>query len=202
MTGRAQERVRGTKAGFTLVELLAAIVVLGFVVVMLSEGLRFGVHAERLVAEEHRADLLAVDGTLRRIVELADPGIYPEPATLRGTAHVLSLTTALPTGGVGLPQRADVVLASVNGQLVLRWRPHLHAEWFGPGPAWTETVLCEGVAELDLAYFASTGSSGWSSSWDGEQLPSFVRLTLGFSGQNGQRWPPTVVATRREPLEE
>ncbi len=189
-------------AGFTLLELLVAIFVLGFVIVMSSQGFQFGLQATRLVAGEHKEDLLATDQALRRMIALADPGVYPEPATLRGTVDSLAMTTELPSGGAGPSQRADTVLSASDGQLVLRWRPHRHAEWFGSGPAWSNAVMAEGIERVEFAYLAPGGSAGWSSSWTGERLPSFIRLTIVFADHGGRRWPPIIAALVREPIEE
>lgn len=189
------------QAGFTLLELLVAIFVLGFVILLSSQGLQFGLHASRVVAGEHKEDLLAVDQALRRMIVLADPGVYPEPATLRGAAGALSLTTELPSGGPGPPLRADAVLSASDGRLVLRWRPHRHAEWFGAGPAWTTAIVSEGVERVEFAYAAS-GSAEWSATWTGERLPSLVRIGIVFAGRSGKRWPPIIVAPLREPIEE
>ncbi len=195
---RAPER----EAGFTLLELLAAIAVLGLIIVMLSNGFLFGLDATRLAAAGQNNDRLAVDAALRHLIEAADPGTFPDPATLRGSAETLLLTTELPNGGRGAPQRADVVLSAAGGKLVLRWRPHRHAEWFGPGPAWTETVLADGVEHVGFAYRGAAADAPWSASWSAGRLPSLVRLTIEPGAGSREHWPPLVVPTLREPIEQ
>jgi len=86
-----------------------------------------------------------VDHALRRMIALADPGVYPEPATLRGTAERMSFTTELPIYGGGPTQWADVALSAETGHLLLRWTPHRHVEPLGPKPQWQDVVVLEGV---------------------------------------------------------
>ena len=190
----------GRDAGFTLLEVLAATVVLGLVISMLTQGLNFGLLATRLTSGAQEQDLLAADQALRRLIQRADPGTYPDPAPLRGTADVLSLTTELPSAA-GPAQRADAELLVASGRLVMRWRRHRHAEAFGPGPAWQEATLADGVKRVVFAYQAR-GAAGWSAGWKGERLPSLVQVQLVFAGRGGLRWPPIVVAPLRRPIEE
>lgn len=145
--------------------------------------------------------MLAVDQALRRMIAQADPGVYPDPATLRGTTDALDMTTELPGSEGGPPQRADAVLSVVNGRLVLRWKLHRHAELFGAGPAWTTAILSEGVGRVEFAYQGGR-SSVWAGTWSGDRLPALVRVSIVFVEHSGKRWPPIIVAPLREPIEE
>ena len=188
-------------AGFALLELLVAVVVLGMVVVLLTQGVQFGLRATRLQAEvrDRKGDFEAVDHALRRMIALAEPGTYPEPATLRGTAQTLSFTTELPVFGDGQTQRADVTLAVEAGRLLLRWTPHRHVELFGRAPPPQQTLLFNGVDHVEFAYWAL---GRWSSAWSADKLPSLVRVRIVFPEASGRRWPPLLVAPVREALEE
>lgn len=191
-------------AGFTLLEVLVAVFILGMVLTLLVQGVQFGIEATRLhaAAREQTGDLHAIDRALRRLVALADPGIYPEPATLRGAAGSLSFLTELPLHGPGQTQRADVVLSAVSGQLVLRWAPHRHADLFGAAPAWQTTVLLDGVERIELAYRSAGANGRWSAAWTAEKLPSLIRIGLVFRPGSKRRWPPIVAAPVREAIEE
>lgn len=193
-------RMCGRDAGFTLLEVLAATVVLGLIVTMLTQGLHFGLLATRLASGKGGQDLLAADQALRHLIQRADPGIYPDPAPLRGTADELSLTTELPSRA-GPALRADAELLVASGRLVLRWRQHRHVETFGPGAAWQEATLADGVERAVFAYRGG-GAAGWSPGWTGERLPALVQVQLVFIGEGAMRWPPIVVAPLRRPIEE
>lgn len=97
--------------GFTLLEVLVALVVLGFLLAGLSQGVRFGIQAwgmqTRRVAQQADMDLAL--RTLQRLIEEADPGDGNETATSRAAR------TPLP-GAAGC-----------------RWRPSLRV---GRTPIW------------------------------------------------------------------
>ena len=89
--------------------------------------------------------------------------------------------------------------AAEAGRLLLRWTPHRHAELYGPGPEAQETVMLDGVARLELAYWAS---GAWSAAWSADKLPALVRIRIVFSGTAGRRWPPLLIEPMREAVEE
>ena len=168
---------------------------------LLTQGMQFGIRTTRLQAEsrDRTGDLVVIDHALRRMVALADPGTYLEPATLRGNAQRMSFTTELPLYGDGQMQRADVALSAEAGRLVLRWTPHRHAELHGDKPEAQEAVMLEGVDRLELAYRAS---GIWAPVWNADKLPALVSIRIVFRGGSGRRWPPLLVAPVREALEE
>ncbi len=186
------------EAGFTLLELLVAVLVLGMVSLLLSQGLDFGLRAQsqQSALRGRTGDVEAVDLALRRLITAADPGQYPEPAKLQGQAHAMALTTELPLHGAGQASRADVSLSAEAGQLVLRWRPHRHVEASTPKPPFESLVLLEGVQQIELGYLAANGV--WRDDWAADKLPQLIRLRLVFSAQSGRHWPPILAAPRRE----
>jgi len=198
------QRRTSAEAGFTLLEVLVAVFVLGVVLVLLTQGVRFGLQATQLQAavRDRHGDLEVIDHALRRMVALADPGFFPEPATLRGTARTVSFTTELPVSGDGPMQRADVALLAEAGRLLLRWTPHRHVELFGATPARQETVMLDGIDRIELAYRASDRAGAWSAVWNADKLPALVRIRIVFPDASGRRWPPLLVAPVREALEE
>ena len=195
-------RTRAGDAGFTLLELLAAITVLGVVLALLGQGAWFGLRVTRAQAAlgVQRGDIEAVDRALRRMVAQADPGIYPEPPNFRGGARVVSFTTELPLHGVGPAARADVAVSVEAGRLLLRWTPRRHVEAFGPAPVPEETALLDGVERIEFAYRGA--GAPWAAAWEADRLPALIRLRLVFADGSGRRWPPIVAAFVREASEE
>lgn len=179
------------RAGFTLVELLVALVVLGLVMAGLSQGLRFGLQAWDRAATMMEAgnSLDAVDRTLRRMVAQMHPGQPDQPAPIVAGPASLSFVTTLP----GLvPQRVEAVLL-VDGQkrLLLRWRPYSNAR-FVRSSGFTDTELMRGVSGLALSYWGS--DSGWTESWSDPNLPGLIRFRLGIVQPGDRQWPDIVVA--------
>lgn len=187
-------------AGFTLLELLVAVAVLGMLLVLLEQGVGFALNASVLQVrrQERTADLPAADAAIRRLLAAADPGTYPEPAPFLGTATTLTVLTEIP-GPDGLPQPADATLFAASDQLRLRWTLHHHVERFGNLPQSLEMALLDGVRSVRFDYFAAV-SGTWDTVWRGDALPRLIRLQLNFVKPD-RHWPPIIVALRREPLE-
>lgn len=182
--------------GFTLLELLVALVVFGFILAGLSQGVRFGLNAwdrqARIV--DARGNLDAVDRTLRTLVARLDPA-----SVLGGRPHAMAFTSELPEMVAVTTRQADVLLlVDSRHRLVLRWLSHLHAERFGPLPAPHEEVLANGVDRLDLAYWGRDEASGWVQIWNDNDPPALIRIRLIFPAGDPRHWPDIVVATIRD----
>ena len=126
-------RSTARQAGFTLLEILVVLVVLGFLMLGLAEGTRFGLRAwdTETAMTTRRADMDAMERVLRTTIAAADPGDVSEQVPFKGRRHTLSFVGRLPmsAGGAMVTRQADIAL-SVDGaqRLVLRWSPHPHAE--------------------------------------------------------------------------
>jgi len=181
--------------GFTLLEILVALVVFGFVMSGLAQGVRFGFQAwgmqSRRLAQQ--GDMDAVDRALRRLVENVDSGEEDGPVTLQGTAHTLSLLTRLPAS-FGAEEAAASVAVGVEGgqRLVLRAMPQPHAERLRPQAA-IEAVLLDHVDHIELSYYSDI-SHAWATAWTGPLLPGLVRLRIAFPQGDPRHWPDLVAA--------
>ena len=178
-------------SGFTLLEMLVALVVFGLVMAGLTQTFRFGLSVwsagpRRVAGPE---DMAALDAALTRMIAQAVPGGFV------GHHDRLVFTTVLPPGA-GLPGAlADAaILPGPNGSLVLRYRPH------PPGfplvrlpPPMLET-LANGISGFSVSYLISqpSGPPAWTDDWSGDGLPLLVRLHIETSGAN---WPDLVAAT-------
>ncbi len=189
--------------GFTLIEVLVVLVVFGFVALILTEGVRFGVRAwtAQATAVARRADLDATDRILRGLIARAQPGGMLDPSVkFVGGPNALQFVTSLPDGAVGPAAREAEVLLSVDAghRLTLRWTPHGIVP-FGPVRP-NQSVLLDGVDGLTLSYWrdpSSTETAGWVPSWNAPKPPGLVRLHIAFT-QPGRRWPDIVAAPMRQ----
>ena len=195
MSGRPATQ---SQAGFTLLEVIVALVVLGVLFATLSQGVRFGFSSwgRQDQALRRGEALTATDRTLRRLVEQMDPGSEREGATLAGRAHAMAFIAPLPGGSGGSSPPADMRLRVEDGHLLLSWLPHLHAVRLVPAPAPQTTVLLDGIAGIDLGYW-SDGAQHWSSSWTGNSLPDLVRIRIVFGEHDPRHWPDIVEAPVR-----
>jgi general secretion pathway protein J len=194
MTGDVRAR-----AGFTLLEILVALVVLGFLMVGLTEGVRFGLHAWNSEAAlvNRRAGIEATERVLRGLIAAAEPGDVDESAPFHGQAHTLSLVTRLPMSAPGLVTRNAEVGLGVDSRhrLVLRWSPHPHAERLTKLPPPQETVMLEGVDHIAFSYLRWPNQGGtWVDTWDLQTLPQLVRITIEFPKDDRRHWPTIEAA--------
>jgi general secretion pathway protein J len=189
------------RTGFTLLEVLVALAVLGFLLVGLSEGVRFGARAFGMQARAvaRQSDMDSTMRALRRLIAQADPGDANDSATFVGTAHTLSFDSALPEAAsfVG-GRRATIALGVDSGdRLVLRAAQKMHAERLGPPLPPMQTVLLSGVDHVDFAYYRAVGRKpGWTESWTDDSPPALVRMHLGFVKGDKRAWPDLIAMTR------
>lgn len=185
------------EAGFTLLELLVGLVVLGFILAGLSQGVRYGLRAADAQARlvDRSGELDSVDRALRRLLTEADPGRTRDGPALEGTEGRVGFVSVLPEAVTGFAgQQVDVALGvDAAHRLVLRWTPHLHAKRLGPVPAPREAEIMRGVERIELAYW----KDGWRATWGENTMPALVRLRVVFPAGDLRHWPDIVVAPLR-----
>ena len=185
-------------AGFTLLEILVALVVLGFIMTGLAQGVRFGLRAwdtqTRIIDE--RGELDAVDRVVRRLVERMEPGRDREPARVQGTANSLAFTSELPIAAAAIARQADVAILVSGGRLLLRWTPHSRVQRLGLPPPPAEEKLLSGEDRVEFTYWGPDGV--WTSAWTEKTLPALVRMRVVFPEGDRRRWPDIVAAPLRD----
>ncbi len=186
-------------SGFTLIEVIVALVVLGFVLAGLAQATRFGMSAWALETRlaENSAQLERMDRVLRRLIEQASPPVSTDDKPLAGEEHRLTMMTLLPDEPQTQPVRHAQVAIGVDDRhrLVLRWVAHPNAVPIGTPPRQQEIVLADGVERIDLAYRASAVDGGkWSKTWTEGALPALVQVHFVLP-KGKHRWPDMAVPT-------
>jgi general secretion pathway protein J len=197
---------RPATGGFTLLELLVALVVLGFLLAMLSQGVRLGLQAREAAAriDAGTEQLETTSRLLRMLIARASPAEpFAQDPPFIGTPHAASFVTYLPQGfGAAATREADVGLGVDAGRrLVLRWQPH-YRRWIVAAPPPVAEALLDGVERLDLAFWQpgdGSASGSWVSAWSAPEPPRLVRMRLTFARGEGGQWPDVIAARMREP---
>jgi len=204
MNRRASPRHRA--AGFTLVEMLVAFVVLGFILAAVAGGIRFGNRAWETSETKSAAieDIATAQRFLRNRLDgvvpvLADFGEMTSQIGLLGDAtHLRFIAPWLsPVGSGGL--YLFEVSPTANGDLGIAWTL-LHPE-LGETAAPRrdgERVLLKQVESVEIRYFGDLDFSdtpGWQTSWtDPVFPPRLVAIDIGFAADDPRDWPILIVA--------
>lgn len=208
-----QQRGEG---GFTLVELLVSMTVLGLLSVMMVGGLHFGARVwERTEsAAQDQGRVAAVQALLRRQIAEVQPqqvrGADRRPrVAFEGTAERLVFVAPLPQylgqGGYYV-QALEREAAGATNNLVLRWEPFDRER---PGLTLSnrahKEVLVAGVRSLRFRYFGQDRRgtpTGWIGTWNAaDTLPRLVDIDVGFADASEETWPVFVAAVVTEPVQ-
>jgi general secretion pathway protein J len=201
------------ECGFTLLELLLAITILGLLMSVLAGGLRFGARAWESgdARAEQLTELGVVQRFLRQLIGQARPhpidgAAVPAKAAFAGAPDgvaFMALAPARLAGGEFHVFSLGLEAAEAGRSLVLGWYPLPHGEEASdPDAGARRTVLLEGIETASFAYFDPGGPSrapGWRESWhDPLLLPSLVRLQLVFVDRD-RVWPDLLVRLMLDP---
>lgn len=179
------------EAGFTLLEMMVALVVLGLLLAGLAQAIRFGLgtytRESAILAVTGRQE--AVDRALRRLIELAHPG------QAAGSARRLRLITTQPDSVATTQRRIDVTLFLAGHDLMLGWTPHLPGIALGPPPRPQAVVLARDITGLRIAYWwpkTIFGAPVWRSRGPAGGLPRLIRVQI--TGRDRHPWPALIAA--------
>jgi prepilin-type N-terminal cleavage/methylation domain-containing protein len=190
------------RRGFTLVELIIALAIVGSLLVVAFGGLRVAVSAwrrgdERIEAQQHMRSLsLTLARSLSGAYPYRDARRQGETSVLlfRGTedrvefvTHASPSPTAIPVAFtaviVELHNYGDRVVLMVRQQILPNREPFLESQIVLEDPS---------ITALELSYL---GDGGWQSEWDAEEqtaLPRAVKIALGTGAPDGSRPAPSV----------
>lgn len=193
--------------GFTLVELVLAMALLGVMLLLLYSGLSFALRGWDAAGASGQAtaDRRLGENFLRReVMELfpmrwKDPMVYKiafsgEPQRMR---FVSSRAPGLAQGGlslVGVAVEGDP-RTHTRGLVMRRAMPDDEANDFSPlDRAGEPSVLVANVSSVSFSYFGAQSDFAtprWEDSWDYQRLPLLVRLRM--KAADGSPLPEIVV---------
>lgn len=189
--------------GYSLLELVIALALLGFIAVAMTGGVQFGARAWE--ASEAKVETVErVQGAqklLRTLLQRAmprelDPSFAVDLDLFRGTAGSLAFTASAPSafGAEGLT-RFELRVDGEPGalQLVLTWQS---ANKSGEVRAQS---LINGAESIAIAYAErdQAGGISWGDSWqDRSGAPQLVSIKATFPANSKRAWPLFMARTR------
>jgi general secretion pathway protein J len=194
-------------AGFTLIEMVVAMALLGAMMLLLYGGLTFGLRGWDAADVNGRrtADQRIATNFLRREISETFPMRFKDPLQLKlafeGKRDSLRFTSSRPAGIsaqglslVGLAVENDN--AKRTRSLVMRRAPPDDAaKDFGPLDRGEATVLFEGVDSVAFSYFGSDSELNdpqWTDNWEFPgRVPQLIRVQVRMA--DGTAMPEMVV---------
>jgi general secretion pathway protein J len=194
--------------GFTLLEMLIGMTLVGFILTLLFAGLSLGTRSweageERIVTSTRQA--VAVD-FIRHAIERAYPlrwrvdneeqlAFAGEPESLRFVGAVAMREGTSVNHLIAL----DLEAGDGGRDLVMRWQlPDARAPGFDALQTASPKILVRSVKGMTFAYFgahANTEAPAWHDRWIEQKTPpDLIRLQLVL--ENGEAWPDIVAAPR------
>lgn len=200
---------RHGESGYTLLELIVAMALLGLVFALLAGGLRFGAAAWENGGDvaTRTAELQSTQRLIRRLLEQIRPHNKPgRGRTVRvaftGRADEL-LYVGAPPAHLAAPG-PYLIRLGVDGfgrdkSLTLSWRrlqPDLRD--VDDAQPMDTTVLIRGVKDVTFAFFGNKRPRDrltWHVGWENEPLyPQLIRLSLRYDRNDPRAWPALTVA--------
>lgn len=201
---------RSRDRGFTLLEVLIALSIVGMLLVIAFGGMRVALSAWR--QGDDRADVhqhirgvavIVARGLGAAYPYLATRGLSPERVVLfKGGERRLEFVTQAPPFPLAAPIAfTAVVIALEEGEepgLVIRERALPNRDPFTDAPV---VFRDPSVTTLTLSYMDETG--GWKEEWDGEAeqtIPRAVKVSVGTAaGTRSYTLPALTVSLRSAP---
>ncbi len=199
------------EAGFTLLELLVALTLLGLVLAVIFGELRFTARAwDAADAKlDRNGELLSVHSFLRQRLqqvhvpqETGETDDLDSAAVFDGDSRSMAFLATMPAnvsaGGfyrISLSSPFD----DQGNYLFLSWRPFAEdGTRIVADTNDNSRVLLRGVREIRFSYFGKTTETTAPQWWDiwpsRDAAPSLIRLEISFEDDDRRVWPELVVA--------
>jgi len=190
------------QSGYSLIELLVVLALMGLIAVAMSGGIRFGAKVwERTgVQVEGLEQTQGAQALLRNLLSTVSPRLF-DPSNANEDAFVgngqrMSFTAPMPPSlGQGGSARFNLTASRQDGatQLVIEWRPRHGAR------RESKQLLLRGAGTVAFAYATvdAAGAIAWTDTWAADAgTPALIRIRADFAQSGAIRWPDLIVRAR------
>jgi general secretion pathway protein J len=205
---RPRPLARARQAGFTLVEVLVALILLSLLTMALFFSVRFGVTAwQRGTGRSDQIHTsMLVQDLLRRLIGQAYPLVLSDGSgngrvDFEGTSTSLDFLAPVPVAlasGGRARFKLSIERHGDGSDLVVTSRPELAAA--DAATELSRKTLLATIETAEFSYFGAVQSDGaaqWHDRWSGEMtLPMLVRVRLRFARGDPRLWPDLTIAPR------
>jgi general secretion pathway protein J len=203
--------------GFTLLEVLIAMTLLGLIMMLLFGGLRLGTRAWETNSDrvEEISQIEISHQVIRRMLAQAYPLVDRDAISdltdgrgieFAGEPESVAFAGLMPAHLGGGFHRFQLLVDDDGGasRLVLRWR-RITFGGDDDGAAGNEAILIERISSARFSYFGPAEDddvADWHEAWDNPaSLPALVRLEIDFPDGDRRFWPDLVVAPRIDAID-
>lgn len=196
-------------AGYTLIELLVGLAILGMIAAMLVAGLgTSGLMAARArrqadAIEPVAAAQMVLRGRLERLRATPKLSSAQAIADVAGAPRALDFTGAPPDREMPDALFRYRLAMTSAGDVTLVSAPVIATaveDGAGPRQSWNTITLARGATGLAIAYFGAdprSGARGWQGYWfDRPQPPDLIRVRVTFPPGDTRHWPDLVARPR------
>jgi general secretion pathway protein J len=196
-------------SGYTLIEMLVALSLLGLVAILLNGSFQFGARAWEVTSQEvvRIGEVEGAQGFLRRQLSQALPlttqtaAAQPDPV-FAGGARDLRFSAPLSFHHSDAGLYVFVLGTSTSGSiedLVLQWQVYRPDRRLQEMQLAEPLVVVADIADLRLSYFGRLDEDAdpvWQSEWTAKGLPMLIRVDVAFPRGDRRSWPSFVVAPK------
>jgi general secretion pathway protein J len=188
--------------GFTLIEMLVALALMGLIAVILITSLQIGGHTWQRVmrAASSTEDIAQAQETLRlRLSSLypVDRADASRPGFLSSNGASLEFSGAAPDSTADGILRYQIAVSATSGALEVRsWPDQDHLE--GLSHDSKPEALLSHVASMAVQFWLKPDAAPgrWVGRWDSKEIPRLIRIDVAFSADGKRRWPPLYIEPR------